>query len=225
MFFKKKRFNAFLLLSLVFLFFASSRAQETVDCVAAVVNDQVITLVDLKIALAFGLLEKEIVANAENPLRLVLEKLIDQKVVIDLTREKISVEEEEVEANLKDIREKIGQDRMQMKLGDFDLDLNYLKGYLREKLLYQKIISLRFGQSVIVSLKEIETYYQDVYIPSQKKLGLEPKLIVQVLDEIEARVKGEKMERQVALWIENLRRQAEIEIRDDCLGKKSGIED
>jgi len=193
---------------------------EFVDCVAAVVNDQIITLTDIRVLEAFGFYEKEMQGNVENPLLLILERAIDQKVVIDLAQEKVSIEKEEVEASLASIMEKFGIDEIQRKLDEFGLDRSDLKGYLEEKLLYQKIISLRFSQSVIVSLKEIETYYTEVYVPSQENLGLKPKPMVEVLDEIESQVKGDKVKKQVAAWIENLRRQAEIQVKDDCLKQK-----
>jgi hypothetical protein len=193
---------------------------ELVDCVAAVVNDQVITLTDIRVLEAFALYEKEMQGNVENPLLLILERAIDQKVVIDLAQEKVSIEKEEVEASLASIMEKFGQDEIQRKLDEFGLDRDDLRAYLEEKLLYQKIISLRFSQSVIVSLKEIETYYEHVYVPSQENLGLKPKPMVEVLDEIESQVKGDKVKKQVAAWIENLRGQAEIQVKYDCLKQK-----
>ncbi|MCX6577935.1 MAG: hypothetical protein NTV82_16290, partial [Candidatus Aminicenantes bacterium] len=57
---------------------------QVVDCIVAVVNKQVITLTDLRLVDRFGLYEIEEKAEAaDRPARL-LDKLIDQKVVLDL---------------------------------------------------------------------------------------------------------------------------------------------
>ncbi|HDZ28180.1 MAG TPA: hypothetical protein ENH65_16915, partial [Candidatus Aminicenantes bacterium] len=57
----------------------------------AVVNEQVITLTDLRIAEAFGLHDEELKERSGNLRPLILERLIDQKLVIDLAGEHLSL--------------------------------------------------------------------------------------------------------------------------------------
>ena len=85
--------------------------------------------------------------------------------------------------------------------------------------MYEKIIDLRFGQSVDVNLQEIETYYNDVYVPAQRAQGKEPEPMVQVLNNIEARIRKDKTEQQVSSWVRSLRGQADIRVNSDCLQK------
>ncbi len=63
-----------------------------------------------------------------------------------------------------------------------------------------------------MSLKEIEEYYGQTYVPSQKEKGVQPKPIVDVLSEIELGIKQERIKKQVEDWLENLRKQAEIQV-------------
>lgn len=205
-------FSAFCLLPSVL------SSQEIIDRIMAVVNDKIITLTDVKIAEAFGLYEDEIKGDTENLHSLILEKLIDQKLVIQLTRGDISVEEEEVEAYLEKLTEKAGRDEFEKRLAQFDMDLEELSEYLREKILFQEIISRRFSQTVIVSLKEIEAYYNQNYVPSQKARGIEPKPMLELLDEMESAIKQEKIKNQVVDWIKNLKRQADIQIKKEKKG-------
>lgn len=184
---------------------------EIVDRIVAVVNEQVITLTDLRIADTFGLYDEEFKERAENPRLMILEKLIDQKLVIQLSGEEISVKKEELDSLQRRIVEKIGFEEVKKKLEEFGLDWDDLRGYIREKILYQKIISRKFGQRNIVSLKEIEDYYKKNYVPSQREQGVEPQPMTELLDEIESFIIKEKIKNQIKDWIKNLRKKADIQ--------------
>jgi len=204
------------------LFMASglSRSQpQVVDCIVAVVNKQVITLTDLRLVDRFDIYEMEGKTEAaDRPARL-LDKLIDQKVVLDLAAERKAVEKAVLESSVQSLIGRLGPEKTRAELDAFGLTIEDLQPYLEEKILCETIIAERFAQSFSVNLKEIEAYYVETYVPAQKKLGLEPRPMIAVLDTIESEIKKVKAEAQVALWIKNLRKQAEVEIRTDCLKK------
>jgi len=185
---------------------------EVVDRIVAVVNDEVITLTDVNIILRFGLFEDLEGSQEEEARGKILNRLIDQKLVIQLAGERLMVAEEEIEAILSDIVQKTDPDLAEEALLQFGLDWDDLKSYLREKLLFQKIISQRFNRGVIVSIDEIERYYEQVYVPSQREKNLSPQPMIEVLDRLEGELQREKVEDQVQEWIENLKREADIQI-------------
>lgn len=201
----------FQLIKVIFLLFAVCCFSQTVDRIVAVVNEQVITLTDLRIAEAFSLYDEEFKEKSGNLHPFILERLIDQKLVIALAGEEIFVENEELDSFQAGIIEKIGNDQVRRRLEEFGLDWEDLRGYIFEKIIYQKIISRKFGQRNIVSLKEIEGYYQKSYVPSQREKGLEPQPMVELLDEIESRIVQEKIKTQVNDWIKSLRKKADIQ--------------
>lgn len=211
MFFKRTLF----FIGLAGCFFpASFMPQELVNQIVAVVNDSAITLSDIQIAQAFGLFENMAEEEkAEDEEIWILEKLIDQKLIIQLSSEKVAVEEAEIESRLQDLIKRMGESEFKRRLARFGLMREDLKGYLQEKILAQKIISLKFSQTVTVSLKEIEAYYQEKYAPSLKARGLEPPAMVERLDEIEAAIKAEKIKAQVGEWLKNLKKKADIQIK------------
>jgi hypothetical protein len=188
----------------------------------AVVNDQVITLTDLRIVEAFSLYEDELEGEGKERLSLLLERMINQKIVIKATSEDISVEPKELEAEHRKVLEKLGSEEFQKRLEEFSLGLEDLKLYLREKIFYQRTLSRRFGQGVMVNLEEIENHYKQIYIPSLEKKGLKPRPLMDILDEIEVAIRQKKIKKQTADWIDNLKKQAEIEIK---LGDLDKIED
>ena len=192
---------------------------ETVNCIVAVVNKKMITLTDVKLVEAFGFFETEAIPDARERRRFVLDKIIDQKVVIDIAREKAPVDRAKVEDEWNRLLARLGKDEAKRRLEEFGLDPADLKPFVEEKVLGETIIASRFGRTTGVTLQEIEAYYVETYVPRQKKLGQEPKPLVEVLKAIEAEIKKNKVETQVANWIKNLREQAEIEVRTDCLNK------
>ncbi len=190
---------------------------DVVDCIVAVVNNRVITLTDLKFMDSFSLYEEEIGNTGGDRLASILEKAIDQKVILDLIPGNLAVTGEELAQSLSGLAQKLGAEDIRNKLGQFGAGEETLRSFIEEKLLYQKVISQRFSQTAVVSLKEIETYYQETYLPGQKKQGLEPEPMVQILGQIESLIKKEKTAQQISTWTKNLRAQAEIRVKWDCL--------
>jgi hypothetical protein len=208
-----------LILTVFFLLLVVNSLAQTIDRIVAIVNDQVITLTDLRIAEAFGLYENELEGEGERHLFSLLERMINQKIVLDATSEDISVEEGELETELLKVVENFGPEEFQKRLEDFGLRLEDLRAYLEEKILYQHILSRRFGQGITVSLEEIESHYKNTYLPSQEKRGLKPRPMMEILGEMELAIKQEKIKKQIVDWINNLKKQAEVEIRLDDLNQ------
>jgi len=191
---------------------------ETIDRIVAVVNDQVITLIDIRIVEAFALYE-DIGQDSEERASLILDRLIDQKLVIQLSPENITVSQSELDEYQVMLTERVGEQKVKKVLEELGLQWADLRSYLREKILFQKIIFQRFGQTAVVSLEEIEEYYQRRYLPAQKAKGQEPQPMMEMLVEIESIIRENKIERRIQDWLRNLRRQADIQIKVKDLNK------
>ncbi len=187
--------------------------REVVDRIVAVVNDEIITLTDVNIIQKFGLFEDLEKSQDADKQTQILSRLINQKLVIQLASERIMIDKKELEASLSDFVQKTDPDLAGTALLQFGLDWDDLKSYFREKLLFQKIVSQRFNRGVIVSIEEIERYYEQVYVPSQRGKKLSPQPMIEVLDQIEGELQREKIEDQVQEWIDNLKREANIQIK------------
>ena len=205
-----------LCLSVLFLmssgFFSFSGSQEVIDRVAAVVNDYVITLSDVKIVTSFYLFDEEENESPEKDFLEILNLLINHKLVIGLTQESIPVEPEAVEAAYQFLLNKLGYEDVKTRLDLFGLKKEDLEAYLLEKILFQRIIENRFGLAVRVSLNEIEKFYGEKFVPSQKTKNMEPLPMIEVLEEIESAIKKDKISTLVGEWLNNLRREADIQI-------------
>lgn len=206
-------FIAILFSIVIFCFIPVNSFSQIIDRIVATVDEQVITLTDLRIVEAFGLYEDELERESDEHLFRLVDRMINQKIVITATSEDFPIEEEDIEAELQKVAEKLGPEEFQTRLNEFRLRLEDLKPYLKEKILYEHILSRRFDQGVPVSLEEIENHYQQIYIPSQEKKGLRPRPMMEILDEIESAIKQEKIKKQKNDWINDLKKQAEIEIK------------
>ena len=186
--------------------------QETIDGIVAIVNDEVLTLTDIKIAKVFGLYANREDGAEEISYQYVLEKSIERKLIIGLARQDLSVDPEEVSAWLQATAHEMNKEPLRLQLGIFDITEEELGAYGEEVLLFQKILDQRFSLTVTASLSEIEAYYNQTYLPQQQLRSEEPLPMMQILEEIETAVKADKSQNLVEEWIQNLRKQAEIQL-------------
>ncbi|MBM3310960.1 MAG: hypothetical protein FJY80_05570 [Candidatus Aminicenantes bacterium] len=208
-------------LLLVFPAGTAGRPQgEVVNCLAAVVNGEVVTLVDVRVAEMFGLAEALDLRNAADPRRAILETLIDRKVVIDLAGERATFDPALVQAEMDRMAARFGAEGLRKRLEPFGLIFEDLRPFVEEKVKAQTIVANRFGRSVTVGLKEIEAAYRETYVPAETKAGRSPRPLIEMIETIESGLRAEKIREQSALWVLNLRDQADIEVRPDCLKRE-----
>ncbi|HHF51437.1 MAG TPA: hypothetical protein ENL46_01960 [Candidatus Aminicenantes bacterium] len=204
-----------LLAAVSLLCFSAWGFYEKVEGVVAVVNDEVITLTDLRIAKAFGLWDSDEKRGEGSLFPLVLENIINQKLVNQFTGGDVNIDDIEIDGFMAEVKERWQDHGFEERLNDFGIGLTDLRNYCAEYLSYKKIVSDRFSRSVVVSLREIEEYYNQVYVPEQKANQEPVKQMVDMLPEIESAVKEKATSIQVEEWISSLRNKAEIQNRID----------
>lgn len=195
----------------------SASPAQTVDCILAVFNGQVITLSDIRILDAFGFFPRDGTSSQADRLRAALDRFIGQMIVVDMTRGQSLVSEDRVEAAIRDMESRLSGPVFARNLEAFGLVRDDLKPYIEDRLLFEEVINSRFGGSVSVTLTEIEAYYDGTYLPAQKKSGAQAAPLLQVLNEIESLLKKDKIAVQADSWVAKLRGQGAVEIKDDCL--------
>jgi hypothetical protein len=202
---------------LLTLLAAAAGLAQTVNCLVAVVNGEIITLLDVEIAAEFGLGREAAVEAGRDPRLAALDALIDRKVVLDLAREARGIVQEGLVTALADLRRGLGESAFAAKLGKFGLAEKDLEPYLRDGLLYDRALALRFSPTIPVSLTEVERHYRDIYVPEQTRLGKTVEPLERVADRIESLLREERRTKQTADWVRDLRTRADIQIKKDCL--------
>jgi hypothetical protein len=188
---------------------------QTVNCLVAVVDGGIITLLDVQVAVEFGLGYPA--GEGEDPRLRALDALIDRKIVLDLAREARGLTGEELDAAIDGLSRELGEAAFAAKLGKFGLRESDLAPYLEERILFERALAVRFSQFIPVTMTEIERHYRDIYATEQGRLGLPVEPLEQVSGAIESRIRDERLARQTADWVRDLRGRADIQIRKDCL--------
>ncbi len=204
------------ILVLLLLAALAARAQ-TVNCVVAVVNGEVVTLLDVQVTVEFGLGRGGAVEPGADPRLAALDALIDRKVVLDLAREARGADPAGIAAAAEELRRSMGERAFAAGLAKFGLPAKGLDPYLEERILFDRALAARFSQSVPVSLTEIERHYRDTYVPERNRLGLPVEPLEAVDEAIEAGLRDRRRAQQMADWVRDLRKRADIQIRKDCL--------
>jgi len=195
--------------------FCPLSSQTLVNCVVARVDEITITWYDLKVIETFGLIGE----NDQNnySVEQTLHQYLSRLLVVRLAQEQVQVAEDELEAELEKLKINLGPGQFEERCLRLGLKEADLKNYLRDKLLFDKVIGTRFNQKVYVSLKEIEEFYHQVFVEEEKKKGRTPPELTAVLDVIELRLQAEKRKRQIEEWNEELKQRAEISVYLNCL--------
>lgn len=196
---------------------AAAAGAQMVNGIVAVVNGQVITLLDVQVAAEFGLAGPAGAAEGTDPREAALAALIDRKLVLDLAREVRSAEPSEIAAATAELKRSMGEEAFAAKLAKFGLTEAALAPYLEERILYDKALALRFSPAIPVSVTEVERYYRDIYVPEQTRLGRAVEPLDRVSGGIEAAIRDERRTQQMASWVRDLRKRADIQIRKDRL--------
>jgi hypothetical protein len=204
-----------------------------VSCIAAVVDDSIITRLDVEIVEAFGLAgatagssattgssataDKPVVEDAFARRKALLETMIDRRIVLDQVRGPETAPADLLDGEWRSLAERIGAAGVSERLARLGVASAEVRSALGEKIRFERAIDERFGRSVAVSLKDIEALYEESYVPARRRAGEPVRPLVEVLDALEVQVRRAKIEARASQWIETLRDQAEVEIREDCL--------
>lgn len=201
----------------IFCLGAGPGHSQVVDCVVAEVNGKAMTLTDIRILKEFAVLPDTWSATLPETLRQALDEAIDRRVVIDLVREDIEVSAEETDEVLARLKRRVGAGQWQAMLAQFGLPEEDLRPYVEDLIRYVKTIDLRFGPKVEIDPQASERFYEEVYAPSQRESGREPKPFSEAQAEIEVWIRSLKSRELAAVWVRALRGQADIRIHEACL--------
>jgi hypothetical protein len=197
----------------IHLLMAPVGSQEVaVDGIVAVVNEEVITLTDFRIVHEFGIHRLDQENEPALSSRRILDGLIEQKLIILITNADINVRVVELERLYQQLSDSLGTELFQQKMAEFDLTREELYVYIREMSASRLMLAQRFQRTVSVTLREIEEYYEQTYVPEQRDKGQEPQPMVEILDMLEAEVKSEETNFLSEEWVRNLMKEADIRV-------------
>lgn len=148
-----------------------STAAITIDKIAAVVNNEVITQSELDEILERPRKEIEERFNGEEERQLLnkltrdlLNKLVEKKLQIQIARQKnITVSKEDIAAALNDIKLKnafIDDEAFKRALAQENMTLEQYKKDLEDQLIIMKLVNREVRANIVISEEEIKDYYK-----------------------------------------------------------------
>ena len=204
-----------------------STPPSVVDRVVAVVNNQAILWSDIASEQRFAILDPK-VARQITP-QSALERLISRTLIQQQIRqedlETAQPGNEDVEARLHELRTELPacvamncatDAGWQKFLTTNNLTARQVEDYLRLRLEMLRFIEIRFRQGIRISPEETEAYYRDKLVPQYPKGASIPPLS-EVAPRIEEILLEEQVNTYFTAWLDNLRKQGDVEVLDPTL--------
>ena len=199
------------------------------DRVVAVVNRRVILSSDLDDEIQLSVLEPHRSDEGTMTRPRALEQLISRALIEQQIREEDAQAAEpapdEVAARLHEIRTVLpacvradcaSEDGWKAFLAQHGLTPPRVETYMRHRLEILRFIEQRFRQGIQISQLQIAAYYNDILMPQYAPGETTPKL-----DQVAPRIEEILLEQQVNVlfddWLDNLRKQGDVEILDPSL--------
>jgi peptidyl-prolyl cis-trans isomerase SurA len=167
-----KKVSVFIVILSMFFIFNSASHSEVIDRIVAVVNEDIITLVELNKAINPYLAEVERTAYSDTQKDQVIKKLqenmLTKMIGFKLTEQEaerlnIKVSEKELKASIDRFLSKEGITIEELKKALLKEKMTYdeYESEMRSKILRPKLINLVIRAKVVITNEEVEEYYKD----------------------------------------------------------------
>lgn len=184
----------------------SAAGEILIDRIAAVVNDQLITLTDIDKAIQFyaGFRKKQ--ESESDFYNRVLDELINDKVVYLEFRNDFVLREEDYETIQTAVIGRIGSlDNLLRLLASFDMGWADFKAFITERVAYERVINRQLQEKISIKFSQIEAFYNNEYRPMQRRLDLTPLSLFDMAPQIENHLRKEQIQKQLAGWLKDIR--------------------
>jgi hypothetical protein len=192
------------------------RAQQTVDQILTLVNDDVITRIDLLWSIALdpaapspsGPVGSDLLARKLDVM--IDERLISQEASripsADITHDELDKKRAEL------IKSFPSEAQFRDRVGSVGLTPPKIEEILRQRILIDRFVDFRFRSFVLVTEQEIKRYYDEVLVPKVRAAGQVPPAIDEqkIRDGIVAVLKQEKVDAEINRWLVSARQRADV---------------
>jgi len=198
-----------ILLALVLLFQSNV---VLVDKIAAIVNNEIITVTDIDKAILFFPLFQEKNETEQDFINRILQDLINYRVIVLEYKDDFTLIPDDFEAVQLAIIKKAGSlTELYRLFRRFHMNWIDFKNFIRDKVFYEKVLRDKFQLEIIIDFKEIETFYLEEYVVQQNRLKLPVKTLVEMTELIEKHLQKIKIEERLSGWLNEIRSSYRIE--------------
>jgi hypothetical protein len=194
----------------------AARAQQTIEQILTLVNNDPITRLDLLWSIAMD-------AGAPNPagpissdlLARKLDVMVDEKLIsqeagripsAEITRDEIEKKRAEL------IKSFPSEAQFRERVGSVGLTPQKLEEILRQRILIDRFVDFRFRSFVLVTEQEAKKYYDEVLVPKVRAGGQVPPGLdaPKIRENIEMILKQEKIDAEINRFLATARQRADV---------------
>jgi hypothetical protein len=191
-------------------------AQQTVDQILMLVNDEIITRLDLLWSIAMD-------PQAPSPVGPVgsdllsrkLDVMIDERLVAQEATRLPTVEVPQAEIDKKRtelIKSFSSEAEFRERVQSVGLTPQKINELMRERVIIDRFVEFRFRSFVVVTDREIKRYYDETLVPQLRAAGQVPPPVEtpQIRDAITQILKVEKVDAEINRWLASARQRADV---------------
>lgn len=184
-----------------------------IDKIVAVVNEEIITLSDCQKAIMLYPVFRDKGESEYSFYQRVLQNVINYKVIFQEYQEEFQLVEEDYEDVQIPIIKKVGSlERLMDILNGYHMDWRDFKEFIKEKVVYEKVIKVQYQSKITIPYTEIERFYNQEYLPVQKRLGLEAKSLIEMTPLIEKYLRRKQTDIKLKEWMQEIKAFYQIDI-------------
>ena len=198
-------------------------AQQIVDQILTLVNDEVVTRTDLLWSIAMN-------PNAPSPagpvgsdlLRQKLDVMIDERLIAQEAARIPATEitQDEIDKKRTDLIKSFRSEaEFRQRVGSVGLTPQKINELIRQRILIDRFVDFRFRSFVLVTEQEIQRFYDDVFAPDMRAKGQVPPSLDQTLPEnkkmtvregIREIIREQKINDELDHYLTSLRQRADV---------------
>lgn len=188
-------------------------ATAPLDRILAVVDEDPILASEVDLALGVGLVVRQAGEDDRALNRRALDNLIEQRLrfhqvdrygFTELPVDQVAARYAEVVARFP------SPEAFRARVGELGVSEESVRQLVAHRLMVLTYVEERLGARVFVGLDEIKTYYDAVLAPELRKSGQPVPPIEEVRERIRSVLKEQRLNEELQLWTEELRREADI---------------
>ena len=205
---------------LIGLLAQNTPSQQTVDQILTLVNDDVITRIDLLWSIAMD-------PQAPSPVGPVgsdllgrkLDVMIDERLIAQETARVPTTEitQDEIDKRRTELIKSFQSEaQFRERVGSVGLTPQKIDELIRQRIVIDRFVEFRFRSFVLITEQDIQRYYDEVLAPAIRNRGLVPPSLDEVQDGrsvrdgISATLKQRKINDEVERWLSQARQRADV---------------
>lgn len=204
-----------LLLAIVLSASGSRLPAAIIDRVAAVIDQQVITVSEITQMEELRFFPRKAGQSEDDYRRDILEGLIAQSLRFrDVERFGApDVSKDSIEARLLEMQKRFASPaEFDAALARAELTADEVRALIKRQLQVEGYIQERFAPLIFVSSEEIENYYRTTWSQQRRARGLPILPLAEVTDEIRTLLRADRLQREVTNWTAQLRARVNVDI-------------